>query len=935
MKNSYFTLLEKLLLITAVLACWHVHTQTGSIDTSFNTADNGTYMKYIGGSYMSDAVVSGGAPAVLQPDGKILVLYGGQYSTVKRLNANGTLDGSFTFSGVNQDYRKIFLQPDNKFLLVSYNGYVITRYNANGTPDATFTAPNLSEQSGGAGDQINDIKFTPEGKLYVIGNFTKVNNAVQKFIVRLNSNGTVDTSFNPGLSFDYQPYAIAIMPNGKILAGGPFEKYNNVSKKYFLRINTDGSLDTTLTFPSSSYFYAQVWGIEILPNGKIMVCGSGELYRHNNFFRRGIIRLNADFTYDTTFNTSGFLGTQSGMVYCMKPLPDGKVVIYTAPNDDTQNSFYRLNADGTKDTTFNNLLISDNITNILLQPDGKFLIPESYKSATGITRNGIHRMNADGSLDYTFNPMTSANAPIKNTCVLPGGKVIISGNFTAYTDNPAKNVARLNADGTFDNTFTLDPSIYLYSNENIRIKPVADSKYLMAADMNVSSNIRGLVRLNNSGSIDQTFTDGLAGDRVTDLAIYSNHEIITTGNSSSFVVNGKYKLVKLNADGSVNPGYSAFAFDSPPVSLEIQPDNKLLVAGDFYSYNNQVIPALVRLNPNGTLDTSFNINIPGNYVDKVYKTLTLPDGKILVSFKDGNSNRFKIARLNPNGSADTGFFINSGVSLKPYMSFFLLSDGRVILPHTDGNFNNINASDRAALLLNADGTWDSSWYVKRAQVYRFDSEYVNDLMETQIAVQSCGKLLLYGEFQGYNNAPKHFIARINITNNPNMPAGSSTQTFTPGETLADLDVTGQNVQWYSTPSTCTVLYSNRSVTENDMPLALSTPLINGVTYYATQTVSGLESLDRLAVTANTALGIDDNTISKMKLYPNPANSFVTISNDTAIDEIIIYNIHGQKIKSERYTTTEAHINIDSLTNGLYLFTIQSGNRSQTFKVLKN
>lgn len=69
---------------------------------------------------------------------------------------------------------------------------------------------------------------------------------------------------------------------------------------------------------------------------------------------------------------------------------------------------------------------------------------------------------------------------------------------------------------------------------------------------------------------------------------------------------------------------------------------------------------------------------------------------------------------------------------------------------------------------------------------------------------------------------------------PAAPTGAANQTFCSGATLAQVSVTGSTIQWYATPSGGSLLPSN-------------TVLANGTTYYATQTVNGLESTNRLAV----------------------------------------------------------------------------------------
>ena len=72
-----------------------------------------------------------------------------------------------------------------------------------------------------------------------------------------------------------------------------------------------------------------------------------------------------------------------------------------------------------------------------------------------------------------------------------------------------------------------------------------------------------------------------------------------------------------------------------------------------------------------------------------------------------------------------------------------------------------------------------------------------------------------------------------VTVTPVPPVGPLTQTLPFNSTLANLVMNGQNILWYANPA------AGRSITE--VPLPLSTPLVNGATYYASQTVNGIES----------------------------------------------------------------------------------------------
>jgi SprB repeat len=125
--------------------------------------------------------------------------------------------------------------------------------------------------------------------------------------------------------------------------------------------------------------------------------------------------------------------------------------------------------------------------------------------------------------------------------------------------------------------------------------------------------------------------------------------------------------------------------------------------------------------------------------------------------------------------------------------------------------------------------------------------------------------------------------------------GSSTASITlgAGSTLANVVVQGNNITWYSAPGTLRNA-SNKTITET--PLPLNTILVNGTTYYASQTINGFESQQRLAVTVTlTPLSVQDFIFNNFKYYPNPVKDSFSLSNATVIDHVFISNILGEII----------------------------------------
>ncbi|MFD2601611.1 T9SS type A sorting domain-containing protein [Flavobacterium suzhouense] len=164
---------------------------------------------------------------------------------------------------------------------------------------------------------------------------------------------------------------------------------------------------------------------------------------------------------------------------------------------------------------------------------------------------------------------------------------------------------------------------------------------------------------------------------------------------------------------------------------------------------------------------------------------------------------------------------------------------------------------------------------------------------------------------------------------PPPPTGSSEQSFTQGETLADLEVEGQNIQWYDNDGEGMPDFPDGT----SQPLPLTTLLVDGETYYASQTINGVESSQRLAVTVNLILGNDDFIFNGLRYYPNPANNVLNIENAVEINSVSIVNALGQKVITKTVNGNAVQIDVTSLSKGIYFVTVNSGSASKTIKII--
>jgi hypothetical protein len=162
------------------------------------------------------------------------------------------------------------------------------------------------------------------------------------------------------------------------------------------------------------------------------------------------------------------------------------------------------------------------------------------------------------------------------------------------------------------------------------------------------------------------------------------------------------------------------------------------------------------------------------------------------------------------------------------------------------------------------------------------------------------------------------------------PSGETDQDFTDGQTLADIVLDGEDILWYPTSGETPGPPSAFA----EEPLPLTTLLVDGTTYYASQTIYGIESKQRLPVTVHLTMGIQDNVFSVLKVHPNPVKDAVKLSAQHPLGQVTLYTIVGQPVFSKNFTDTAATIDMAPFAKGIYLLKIQSANGQKTVKIIK-
>ena len=757
----------------------------------------------------------------VQSDGKILVVggfteYSGvSYGGIIRLNTDGSIDNSFVIgTGFNGDVYTIELQSDGKILVGGeYNEYsgvssnYIIRLNSDGSIDSSFVIGT------GFNQVVLTIELQSDGKILVGGNFTLYSGISNNYIVRLNTDGSVDNSFVIGSGFNNIVYSIQIQSDGKIVVGGDFGEYSGLTYDKIIRLNSNGTIDSS--FVIGSGFNRSVNSLKILSDGKIAV--GGYFGEYDGTTSPGIVLLNNDGSLFNLYVGTGF----NNSPYSISETNNGNILVGGEFNQfNVTNSNYIIMLDinlslSSYRTTnqlcvypisgftyngnlvfdaFNNQILNSYVNTIQIQPDGKALVGGAFT-------NYIIRLFPDGSIDPTFNVGSGFNGIVYKIKILDNGKILVGGEFTSYNGYSSNYIARLNSDGSFDETFgigtgfnnilrdievlpdgrilcggdftTFDVLFSIgngFNNSVITIQIQPDGKILVGGNFTTYSgvSINNIIRLNTDGSIDNSFVIGTGfNSTVFDIELQSDGKILAGGAFTSYSGVSRNFIIRLNTDGSIDTSFVIGAgFNNVVYSIATQSDGKILAGGDFTSYSGVSSNRIIRLNTDGSIDTSFVI---GTGFNSIVTSIALQsDGKILVvgwfSSYSGVS-RNSIIRLNSDGSIDVSFVIGTGFNGQVSI-ITLQPDGKMLV---GGAFSSYSGYYSPRLIrLRTNGSIDADQCNKISLLTEngnFDNSFVigtgfNSRVNT-ITLQSDGKILVGGDFTSYSGVSSNRIIRLN------------------------------------------------------------------------------------------------------------------------------------------------------------------------------
>lgn len=717
--------------------------------------------------------------------------------------------------------------------------------------------------------------------------------------------------------------------------------------------------------------------------GKSVQPDGTTIYIQGTQFRR----LNANGTPDTTFGVAGAINiVQPGVTYEGFTVAGNQITLVAKGNGNAC-TMGRYNFDGTVDDTLGasgqgyiTLNQGDNIDGHVVtapSPDGKILIGGNSETGFGSYNDYyVRRYNADGSNDSDYNfgayylginitqtpigyPTTEWATGLK---VRTDGKAVIFG-YSDYQESSSSFISYRRATAAIIHPDAGDPVKLQHS-----YGAYGGLKSDMAFDTDNNVYFLG----------GQTFYNNVSNPT-------NNIQKFTTAGSAALSFGSNSTLtVTLDIDATTKADFR---------QILIQPDGKILLAGMAAKTNVlSDFPYLIlaRYLQDGTLDTTFGTN--GYVLHDIAHPNTLANRNNLTRLYA--SADFSSIYMCGNNMQNAIVLKFSNISMTPLtlpdftaIAPICAGDNAPVLPTTSNNgitgtwspatIDNTasatytftpDAGQHAAMATLSvtvnqptsasvsETACENYTWAANGMVYTESGAYTNVTINaagcthtttlnltinhnttTTVTATACNSYTWSATGATYTNSGSYpyvttnaagctQTTTLNLTLNQSVAVtGASNQAFTQGATLANLAVSPTTVVWYASQE-------DASVPQN--PIAGTTILTNGTTYYAVHiTAQGCVSAP-FAVTVSVTLANDSFDAENFSLYPNPVSGLLHINHPTAIDSVSIFNTLGQQLMSATINSKEANLDVSGLTNGTYYVRVTVNGLDKTATVIK-
>jgi hypothetical protein len=672
-------------------------------------------------------------------------------------------------------------EDNNKYYFggafTDYNGTAINylgKVALNGTLDLGFDTRTGANGNIYAIQPLND----GSGKVYIGGAFTTYGGQPRAGLARVNANGSVDMSFNPGAGFTGgEVRALALAPDGTgdIYVGGTFTQFQGTNQGGIIRLNSSAtevdSFDVGVT--DQGFTGGGVYSI-LVPND-----GTNELYIGGTFTSyKGsaeghIVRLQDNGSKAVGFTTGvGF----NGAVY--KIQADSSLISriyvggdFTTYPGGTPQRLVRLNDSGTIDGSFSTSPGFDGaVRDIEITTDGVYAVGD-FNDYDSNPINFIVRLDpSDGSYDGVFN---SGQGLSSSGYAIVGGKdpthVLTGGMFTAYGGLPVGGIARFNSDGTIDSTFNAGLGVTAGSITDIELAPDDPNDIYVAGTFNTFNGTPAskIVRINSNGTIDSDTTfntvinNGFNGNVLDIESANDGVHIYVGGDFTQWNLATHNKLVKLDNTGGIQAGWSiGTGFDNSVNKIRYPDDGSgdVLVGGAFTNFNTVGTNRIVRLDSDGSRDTAFDGNLGAGFDGEVTAIEFVGDttgayyvGGDFANYGTPSVSAPRIVKLAANGSKDVGFNPGTGLDAVPNV-ISLNTDGSNDI-YVGGQFTQYDGDNTTRLVrITNNGSIKPSFYVGLRG-------YSQNVKTVEMAKDGSDEVFIGGEFTDYNFEVIQFFGR--------------------------------------------------------------------------------------------------------------------------------------------------------------------------------
>jgi uncharacterized delta-60 repeat protein len=760
----------------------------GSLDLSFD----------IGHGVDPDRAAPTSIEAVsVQPDGKVVIA--GHFESflgltrwgLARFQPDGSLDQN-TDNSLQVESHTRALQPDGKQLQVMQEldgeNRCLVRVDLDGRLDSSFVA----QLPRGFVPKV--IALQPEGKVLVGGGIppnaeSSSARTVEKAVIRLNADGSVDSSFSANVSVGLWGEDRSVSPlvgvsdivldaEGNVYVGGLFTAVSGVRRTDLARLHPDGSVDlsfepdVSICLNCDADATETVSAMAIGPDGKLVI--AGYFTKINGISRRSVVRL-----HTANEGCAGVVAVREPVFYFSETNLEARIPVIRRGNnaaaisvsyatgsflpdalnavpgvDYLSQSNLLVLAPGQSRTTIFIPLLKDVVTepnkNFYLRLDSPTDGVLGWPAQARITIVNDESLGKPGTFDATFRPQLkrqdSWNA-VEGIAPEPDGRILIRGSFTSVDGVPCQGFAILTANGRRDPTWNtiLDGRVTCFTF------PAAPKRILLGGEFQTVNGTacRGLALIRADGSVDSSFGAQLNGV-VTAIQALTNGMVFVAGAFDTVNGSGCGGLACLNASGALSSSFHVGPTnitDGSIRNIAVQADGKILVGGQFWHVQGKAVRHLARFRADGSVDAEFTAGFGDSSVCVYALGLDASSNILVGGFFEQiqGADLGPMVRLKPSGLLDREFTpgfhgIVQDMALQP--------DGKILVA---GQMSSANRPFHNLARLNPDGSLDNT----------FDCPWATEGSTIQaISRQRDGDILIGGAFTELNSLPYRYLARL-------------------------------------------------------------------------------------------------------------------------------------------------------------------------------